>query len=87
MKLTFYHSGLCPRCARARKHLVSLLGDTYIRYVDEVDILTHPVQTWKTGVRIIPALTSGTSRLSGIMLSREQIKQFLDTHGFINTVE
>ena len=84
MKLIFYHSALCPRCARARKHLASLLGDTYIRSVTEVDILSHPLQTWKDGIRMIPALTYNTSQLSGIMLSREQIEQFLITHAFMS---
>lgn len=83
MALTFYHSGLCPRCAQARKHLASLLGDTYSRYVVEVDVLSHPFQSWKNGIRMIPALTYNTSQLSGLMLSREQIEQFLITHGLL----
>lgn len=84
MKLIFYHSELCPRCARARKHLASLLGDTYIRSVIEVDILSHPLQTWKDGIRMIPALSYNTSQLSGIVLSRERIEEFLLAHKFMS---
>ena len=32
---------------------------------------------------MIPALTYNTSQLSGLMLSREQIEQFLITHGLL----
>jgi len=84
MKLTLYHSLICPRCARARKHLASLLGDTYSDLVDEVEIVSQPLKTWRAGVRLIPALRYGDSQLSGVVLSFEQIERFLITHGILN---
>jgi hypothetical protein len=77
MLITFYRSALCPRCALVRKYLVESLGDQYNKKVLEIDVLIHPLQTWKEKIRMIPALKCGDDILSGLMLSRESIASFL----------
>lgn len=82
MLISFYHISLCPRCARARKHLKDLLGDSYSVLVIEKNILSHPREAWKNGIRMVPALKSKDIVLSDVLLSHESIKQFLGQNGY-----
>ncbi len=80
MKLAFYNSKLCPRCAQVRKHLKHFLGPSLSEYCTDIDVVKHPAKTWQDGIRMIPALKYGESILSGVMLSREQVRTFLVEH-------
>ncbi len=80
MSFTFYHSPLCPRCARAKKHLQNLLGKPLPETIVFIDAVKHPLKTWQDGIRMIPALKYGGDVLSGITLSQDRIKSFLDRH-------
>ncbi len=79
MKITFYHSSLCPRCYMARKSLYDLTVDTAHIAIEEVDILAHPFQTWKAGIRIIPAITIDQVKLSGLYLRKNNIASFISS--------
>jgi hypothetical protein len=45
--------------------------------VEEIDVVSHPATAWNDNIRMIPALKSGDSVLSGIFLSGERIKNFI----------
>ena len=45
--------------------------------IERIDILTSPVRALKAGVRIIPTLMAGDRKLSGFLLSAEQIRKFI----------
>lgn len=77
MQVDFYGSRLCPRCARARKHIEELQKDFPSLDVKFIEITTSPLSSMKNGVFMIPALKSGQKKLSGILLSKEEIKEFL----------
>ena len=47
--------------------------------VEEIDVVSNPVQSWKAGVRMIPTLTCDNQKLSGVFLSSKQIRDFLAT--------
>jgi hypothetical protein len=80
MPFTFYHSPFCPRCARAEKHLQNLLGKPLPDTIVFIDVVKHPIQTWQDGIRMIPAIKAGEDVISGITLSTNRIKTFLDRH-------
>ena len=44
----------------------------------KIDVVTHPLTTWKNGIRMFPALKAGARTLSGIFLSEEDIRRFID---------
>ena len=44
----------------------------------KTDVVTNPLQTWKNGIRMFPALKYGDKILSGITLNKKEIKQFID---------
>ena len=56
MHLLFYKSALCPRCAQARNTLYALAAAHPEISIEEVDILSAPLRTWRDGIRMIPAL-------------------------------
>lgn len=80
MKLAFYNTKLCPRCAQVRKHLKHFLGSSLADYCIDIDVVKHPVKTWRDGIRMVPALRYQDAVLSGVMLSREQVRTFLAEH-------
>jgi hypothetical protein len=46
--------------------------------ITRIDIVTNPLQTWKNGIRMFPALKYGDKVLSGFLLSGEEIRKFID---------
>ena len=44
----------------------------------KIDIVTNPLQTWKNGIRMFPALKYGEKILSGVVLSGKEIRKFID---------
>ena len=83
MLISFYHISLCPRCAQTRKHLQELLGPAYNQTIAEINILTQPAKALKDRVRLVPALKFNDDLLSGVFLSHQSIKQFLQKHQII----
>lgn len=57
--------------------LTKILKDYPDIEVEKVDIMTSPARAWKEGIRMIPALKSGKEILSGILLSEEGIRRFV----------
>lgn len=77
MQIIFYKSNLCPRCHLAGKHLSELLEEYGDHELEIVDILNAPLRSWKDGIRMIPAITAGNRKLSGVYLTRQNIADFL----------
>ncbi|WP_163339675.1 hypothetical protein [Desulfopila sp. IMCC35008] len=77
MQIIFYKSSLCPRCRRAGHHLSELLNEYSDHELEIVDILNNPLRSWQDGIRMIPAITAGNRKLSGLYLTRQNISDFL----------
>ncbi|MBU1564274.1 MAG: hypothetical protein KJ630_01435 [Proteobacteria bacterium] len=78
MRIVFYKSKLCPRCFIAKKHLLDVCSRNPHLQVEEVELLTSPLRTWRDGIKMVPALKIGTTVLSGLYLSREAITDFVE---------
>ncbi len=61
----------------AKKALDELLTNVDDIALEEVDILSSPLRTLKDGVKFIPTLKCGDEQLSGILLNRNKIEDFL----------
>ena len=77
MLIIFYKSKLCPRCFIAGKHLQAVCANDPHIQIEEVELLTSPLRTWRDGIRMVPALKVGDTILSGIYLSHEVITDFV----------
>jgi hypothetical protein len=62
----------------AKKALDELLQDRDDIQLEEIEILSNPVRALKDGVRFIPTLKCGERQLSGIFLSIDKIKAFIE---------
>jgi hypothetical protein len=62
----------------AKTALDGLLAEDNNIQLEIVDILSNPLRTLKDGVTFIPTLKSGEEQLSGLFLSKEKIKKFLN---------
>jgi hypothetical protein len=48
--------------------------------VVEIDVVFSPLQAWRSGIRMVPALKAGDDILAGVLLSAEQIRRFVTRH-------
>lgn len=62
----------------AKKALDELLVTRDDIQLEEVEVLSSPLRSLRDGIKFIPTLRCGDTRLSGILLSREAIESFLD---------
>ncbi|MGB3221917.1 MAG: hypothetical protein WBB23_03870 [Desulforhopalus sp.] len=77
MLITFYKSAFCPRCYFARKYLREIAASNPEIQVLEVDVLTAPQQSWRNGIRMIPALKINERVLSALFISKKDIIAFI----------
>jgi hypothetical protein len=77
MRIVFYKTRLCPRCFLARKHLLAACATHANLQIEEVELITSPLQTWRDGIKMVPALKVGETVLSGLYLSEEAIADFV----------
>ena len=80
MKITLYKSSLCPRCYLAKKHLQAITSGQTDVEIEEVDILLSPGRAWSDGVRMIPTLKIGNELLTGVIVKREAIEDFINNN-------
>jgi len=62
----------------AKKALDELLADMDDVELEEVEVMTNPLRALKDGIKFIPSLKSGDEKISGILLSSDKIKTFLN---------
>lgn len=77
MKIKFYHSALCPRCLMVGRTLRKLQNNYPDLEVEKIEITTSPLESFRQGVRMIPTLSAGNQRLTGIYLTQDTIRDFL----------
>jgi|GEM_PF-1162167 len=61
----------------AKKVLDELLANMNDIQLEEIEILTSPLRALKDGVMFIPTLKYGEEQISGILLKRDKIEEFL----------
>ncbi len=62
----------------AGRALASLKEEFPDLEITKVDVTLHPGKALQAGVRMIPCLIIDDKKLSGIMLSKERIRSFLN---------
>jgi len=74
--ITFFKSGLWPRCLLVSRELKKLKIEYPQLEIEEIDVLLHPLTTLKNNIRMIPTLMIDRQILSGIFLSAKRIRNF-----------
>ncbi|MFH0783431.1 MAG: hypothetical protein V2B20_15965 [Pseudomonadota bacterium] len=77
MHIIFYKSKLCPRCFLVKKQLLAICQEHPHFQIEEVEILTSPLRTFRDGINMVPALKIGDDILSGMYLSKKKIIDFI----------
>jgi hypothetical protein len=79
MKIIFYKSSLCPRCALVGLALRKIIkAHPAALELETVEVTTSPLRTWRDGIRMIPALRCGEQILAGFTLTKAAISAFLE---------
>ena len=66
------------RCHLASRVLARVLKDYQDIEVEKLEYFTNMPAAKTAGVRTFPALVSGDKRLTGILLTEKNIREFLD---------
>ena len=61
----------------ALKELKAIMEENRDYKLETIDILAQPKVAFKAGIKMIPTIEAGGRKLSGIILKKEQIEQFL----------
>jgi glutaredoxin len=80
MLVTLYKSAFCPRCRLAQKYILETIAHDSEIQLKVVDVMTSPLQSLKSGIRMIPALKIDNHHLSGLFLSKTTIAAFIINH-------
>lgn len=80
MKITLYRTALCPRCKKAENILHRLLPEYPHLDLNIIEVATRPIESFRAGVRMIPAIQCEDEILSGITLDETRIRDFLQRH-------
>jgi len=77
MKIEFYKSALCPRCAYAA-HILKKLQSEF----QDLEVVTYDVATdfsvfKNKKIRMIPTISYGKSKKSWILPKEEEIRSFI----------
>ncbi len=62
----------------ARRAIHDIISSRKDIKLEEKDVLLHPIQAWKEGIRIIPALKKDDKIHSGMFLNKQDIIHFLN---------
>ncbi|BCS98950.1 hypothetical protein DSLASN_45820 [Desulfoluna limicola] len=80
MKVDFYTSAICPRCMFVGHELNKLKEENPELEVDAIEVTLNYRRAWKDGIRVFPALRIDKETLSGMILSRNAIRSFIEKH-------
>lgn len=61
----------------AGKYLREIIEEDPSISIKEIEITTQPITIWRQGIHMIPAVQIDQQTLSGIYLSKKQIKKFI----------
>ncbi len=61
----------------ALKVLREIIAEKDQLELETVDVLRHPLLARKKGIRMIPAIIVGDQKLSGFLLKKDKIEDFL----------
>ncbi|MDH3349531.1 MAG: hypothetical protein OEM02_15710 [Desulfobulbaceae bacterium] len=76
-KITFFKSAVCPRCYVAWRELKKLGEEFPGLEVEEIDVLSHPIESAKRGIYFVPALQVGSRTLTMIFPRASIIREFV----------
>ncbi|MGM0415813.1 MAG: glutaredoxin family protein [Thermodesulfobacteriota bacterium] len=80
MTITLYRTALCPRCKKTERILQRLMPEYPDLDLKIIEITTRPLESFRAGVRMIPAIKYRSEILSGIVLDESRIRDFLQRH-------
>ena len=77
MKIEFYKSALCPRCAYASHILKTLQAEEDGLEIITYDILTDFTAFRDAGIKMIPAIRCGNNTQSWVLPAKDEIRDFI----------
>lgn len=80
MKIELYRTILCPRClyvSRALKKIV--VGSPQIE-LETIEVATNLTRTRRAGIKTVPAIRIGNDTLTGLILTPQMIRRFIEQH-------
>jgi glutaredoxin len=79
MHVVLYKTLLCPRCFLAERALKSLHKEFQELSIETVEVTREPLRAWQDGVRMLPTVTCNEKSLSGLFLTTNALRDFLNS--------
>jgi len=79
MKVQLYRTALCPRCLLAARALKRIAATNPGLEIELIEVTTNLARTRQAGVKALPTIVIGDKTLTGLILSEEKIRRFVET--------
>ncbi|MCX5875640.1 MAG: thioredoxin family protein [Deltaproteobacteria bacterium] len=80
MKIEFYRTILCPRCLYVGHALKKIVASSPHLELETIEVATNLTRTRHAGIKTVPAIRIGNNTLTGIILTPQAIRHFIEQH-------
>ncbi|MDG4477106.1 thioredoxin family protein [Thiovibrio frasassiensis] len=81
MRIELYRTILCPRCLLVGRSLKKIVEQHSPQIeLEVIEVATHLTQTRQAGIRTVPAIKIGNDILTGLILTPQKIRCFIEQH-------
>lgn len=80
MKVEFYRILLCPRCLYTGRVLKKIAACQPRIEIEIIEVATNLERIRAAGIRTVPALRIGNDLLTGLILTPQKIRCFIEDH-------
>ncbi len=80
MKIELYRTILCPRCLFVSRTLKKIVARSPHLELETIEVATHLTRTRLAGVTTVPTIRIGNDALTGLILTPQMIRRFIEQH-------
>ena len=80
MKIELYRTILCPRCLYVSRALKKIVANSPHLELETIEVATNLTRTRQAGIKTVPAIRIGNDTLTGLILTPQMIRHFIEQH-------
>ena len=80
MKIELYRTILCPRCLYVSRALKKIVASSPHLELETIEVATNLTRTRQAGIKTVPAIRIGNDTLTGLILTPQKIRRFIEQH-------
>lgn len=80
MKIELYRTILCPRCLYVSRTLQKIVAGSPNLELETIEVATNLTRSRQAGIKTVPAIRIGEDLLTGLILTPQKIRGFIEQH-------